>query len=149
MWDRMDRQLIAMPVVYEGFEFFIGQPIVAALLSCIAIPVFVLIGSPLYLPAVTRGWYRLWWISPLLGSLGFVLQVMSWLPQFTEQVYDMESKRMIESFNPILSVDGYSLVMFSIVHCPLISARSIGAGWRRGGRLFNEYFSLSNSRPDA
>jgi hypothetical protein len=103
--------------VYDGILSMVFQPIMGGIFSVIAIILLLIIGLPIRLNQKLNHWWRThWWLSGLLGAIGFISMILSWIPPFQITVYDDILKQNAQSFNPILSISGWLLLLFALLH---------------------------------
>lgn len=106
-----------MMTTYDGFPSLLLQPFMGAIFACVAVLICLLIGLPIrFVVSVRRLWQRLWWLPLFLGSLGFVLMVLSWLPPFRQTTYDQIRQMEVQTFQPILAVSGWLVSIFAALH---------------------------------
>jgi hypothetical protein len=103
--------------VYDGILSMLFQPIMGGIFSMVAIIFLVIIGLPIRLNQKFNHWWRKrWWLSVLLGSIGFISMVLSWIPPFQITIYDDILKQNVPGFNPALSIGGWLLFLFALLH---------------------------------
>src|SRR5882757_3287055 len=73
--------MLAMVItVYDGILSMIFQPIMGAIFAGVAVALCFVLGLPVrFIRPVREFWRRAWWLPFVLGSVGFVLMVMSWV----------------------------------------------------------------------
>jgi hypothetical protein len=116
---------------YDGFPSLVLQPFMGALFALVAVLLCSLIGLPIRrVASVRRFWRSVWWLPLLLGALGFVLMVLSWLPPFRQTVYDELRQMEVQTFQPTLALSGWLLSVFAALHfwfpLPGFLRRSVG-----------------------
>jgi hypothetical protein len=103
--------------VYDGILSMIFQPIMGGIFSTIAIVFLLIIGLPIRLNQKLNHWWSMhWWLSILLGTIGFISMILSWMPPFQITIYDDILKQNVQSFNPTLSCGGWLLLLFALLH---------------------------------
>ena len=109
---------LAMAVtVYDGLPSLIFQPIMGALCAGVAVLLCFLLGLPIRLVArLRRFWQHICWLPFFLGTLGFVLMVVSWQPPFRQTVHDYASDMVIQTFQPGLALAGWLLSIFAALY---------------------------------
>lgn len=110
--------MVAMAMtVYDGFPSIIFQPIIGALCTGVAVLLCFLVGLPIRLVIRPRRfWRHIWWLPFALGTLGFVLMVLSWQPPFRQTVHNDVSDPDMRMFQPALSLAGWLLSIFAALH---------------------------------
>jgi hypothetical protein len=109
--------LAVVMTVYDGILSMIFQPIMGGIFSTIAIVFLLIIGLPIRLNQKANHWWkRHWWLSILLGAIGFISMILSWIPPFQITVYDDILKQNAPGFNPMLSIGGWLLLLFALLH---------------------------------
>lgn len=69
--------------VYDGILSLIFQPIIAVVLTVIAIAIVGLVGLPIrFISGLGLWWMNHWWISFIIGTVAFAMMWASWLPNF-------------------------------------------------------------------
>jgi fatty acid desaturase len=102
--------------VYDGLLSMIFQPIIGVIFSSIASFFLLLLGLPIRLNrTVNRVWKRYWWIALVLAGIGIVLMACSWLACFRKKVFVAEGQEF-ESFHPALSIGGWLVMLFAVLH---------------------------------
>ncbi len=106
-----------MITVYDGFITMVAGPIFGAIFTTITIGVLVLLGLPLRLVRpLNIFWRRNWWIAPCLAALAILMMALSYLPSLRIELYNPETQQNFQSFHPTLSIGGWLLMLFSILH---------------------------------
>ena len=109
--------LAVIMTVYDGLLSLIFQPIVGAILTGIVIAVLLLVGLPIRLVKSINEWWRAhWWIGFIIGSVAFLMMLLSWIPRFQVKVYDPELQMEVSSFHPVLAIGGWVLTIFAVLH---------------------------------
>jgi hypothetical protein len=109
--------LAVVMTVYDGILSMIFQPIMGGIFSTIAIIFLLIIGLPIRLNHKLNHWWRMhWWLCCLLGAIGFICMILSYMPPFQITVYDDILKQNTQSFNPILSIGGWLFLLFALLH---------------------------------
>jgi hypothetical protein len=107
--------LAMVMTVYDGILSMIFQPIMGAVFAGVAVALCFVLGLPVrFIRPVHEFWRRAWWLPFFLGSLGFVLMVMSWVLRQT--VHDPATQLDVETFQPALAISGYLLSVFAALH---------------------------------
>ena len=103
--------------MYDGLLTMILQPIIGGIFTAIAIAVLIIIGLPIRLVRSINQWWRYyWWIPLTIGTIAFVMMCASWHPSLRIIVFDSELQRDTETFNPVLSIGGWLLTLFAVLH---------------------------------
>ena len=103
--------------VYDGLFSLIFQPLIGAIYSGIAIFILLILGLPIRLSSRINGWWRRhWWIPIAIGTVAFIVMCSSWHPYFRVRVMDPELDMMVDSLNPVLSIFGWLLTLFAVLH---------------------------------
>ena len=103
--------------VYDGILSMIFQPIMGCIFSAIAVVVLLLVGLPIrVVPALNRIWKKYWWFSLILVGIAVGMMIFSWLPEYRAKVFDPELKHEVDSFNPRLSIGGWCVLLFAVLH---------------------------------
>ncbi len=103
--------------VYDGILSMIFQPIMGAVFSGIAIILLLLLGLPIRIVRRVNTWWRAhWWLPFPLGTIAFVMMVLSWTPVFRVRVMNPGSGAMMDSFHPVLATGGWLLTLFAVLH---------------------------------
>jgi len=115
--------LFAMFHYQGGIANFIGltlfQPILAILISILTVIVCGLFGLPIRLNNRLNIWWRThFYVSILIGLLGFIACAISLMPEFVEEItYRMDGMDMTQTVpNQILSISGWFLVATGTLH---------------------------------
>ncbi len=110
--------MLAMAMtVYDGILSLVFQPILAVILTTLAIGMVGIVGLPIRLIRGLRSWWLdHWWISFLIGSVAFVMMWASWLPDLRVQVWNPDLESHEDSFQPILGFGGWLLTVFAVFH---------------------------------
>mgnify|MGYP001344869355 CR=1 FL=1 len=103
--------------VYDGILSMIFQPIMGGIFSAIAVVALLIVGFPIrVIPALNRIWKKYWWFSLILGGIAVGMMIFSWLPEYRAKVFDPELKQEVDSFNPTLSIGGWCVLLFAVLH---------------------------------
>ena len=110
--------MVAMAMtVYDGALSLIFQPIMGALFAGLVVLLCLACGLPIRFVARWRQfWQRLWWLPFFLGSVGFMLMVLSWQPPFRQTVHDYATNIDIQTFQPAMVLSGWLLSVFAALH---------------------------------
>jgi len=110
--------MLAMAMtVFDGILSLILQPFVAVVMTSVAIVPLWILGLPIRLCRGLRAWWLdHWWISPVLGAVAFAMMCASWYPDLRIKVWNPEFEYWQESFQPHLSVGGWLLTLFAVLH---------------------------------
>ena len=122
--------MLAMAMtVYDGILSLIFHPIIAVILTSIAIGVVGVVGIPIRLGRRLRLWWiDHWWISLVIGTIAFAMMWASWLPDLRTQVWNPDLETHEDSFHPTLGFGGWLLTIFAVFHFfpPIKSLRRTG-----------------------
>lgn len=108
---------------YDGIITVIFMPIMGGIMTGLALAVLTVLGVPLLFPKIWAPWRRLWWASVVLFLAGIVAVCFSWHPDLRIIVEQPELHTPIPSFEPMLGIGGWGLIMFSVAYCPLLGFR--------------------------
>lgn len=104
-----------MMTTYDGVFSMILQPIMGAVFAAVAVAVCFILGSPIrFVRSVRERWRSVWWLPFLLGAIGFVLMVMSWILRVT--VHDLATDMDVQTFQPATALSGWLLSVFAALH---------------------------------
>ena len=103
--------------VYDGLASFVLQPIIGIILSTFGILICFGLGYPLFkIRKINEWWRKNWWISFVVGTLGFILMALSVNDSFSHSVIDPETEMDAWVPNPYLSVIGWFITLFAVLH---------------------------------
>lgn len=105
---------------FDGlFGLVIFQPILAVILSGLTIFVCLILGLPIRLNNKLNYWWTTNFYIPIIGTtIGLTFLFLALLPPFNETVtYDLDGELTLKQIpNSILSITGWLLTAFSILH---------------------------------
>lgn len=103
--------------VYDEPLSIIFQPIIGLIITGLAIGPCLVAGLPIRLSKkINETWKKKWWISFVIGSLGFVLMAMSVMKGNQIEVYDSYLKQNVMTLNSRLSISGFLITIFAVIH---------------------------------
>jgi len=121
--------------VYDGLMSMIFQPMVGAICSLLGLMAVGFLGLPLYWgPLKGWRWTRGAWLSVAVLAASIVALGMSWHPSLRILVRHPELSTGIESFHPVLAIEGWICLLFSLAHTPLLSLAFLKRMARISGR---------------
>jgi hypothetical protein len=110
--------MLAMAMtVCDGILSLIFQPIIAVILTSIAIVIVGIVELPIRLVRRLRSWWiSHWWISLVIGTAALAMMWASWLPDLRIQVWNPDLGVYENSFHPTLGFGGWLLTIFAVFH---------------------------------
>jgi len=103
--------------LYDGLLSLVFQPVIGGFFSLVVVLGLLVIGLPIrMIPGVNRWWKRYWWVSLLAAGVAFLMMWASWIPSMRIVIVDPDLQIERESFQPLLSIGGWVLAMFAVLH---------------------------------
>jgi len=110
--------IAAVLTVFDGFPSFIFQPIIAAVVSALAVVASALVGLIFRIPPIGRIWHKAWFLAPTLALGSILLMCFGTALGFTEKIIDPESGQQITILRPVVGFCSYLTMIFTIANWP-------------------------------
>lgn len=116
---------------YDGIMTVIFGPIVGLVASGLTTLGMAVVGAPLYLKRIWEVWSRYWMVSVVGAVAAVTCLLLAWLPSLQEshEGFDDFEGTLIYGPNSALSLIGWFLLHFCLVHCPRLGFSSEKRLW--------------------
>ena len=119
--------LVAAATMYDGWVFFVIQPIFGVVLTVPALAITIVVGAPLYRKSLWSRWSWAGARTLLISAFGLALMLASFHTERPVPVDDPTSGDA-HQLEDALMVAGWLLLLFGVVHCPRIGT-SVDRRW--------------------